>query len=64
LKKKQVCASFVPHLLTPEQRPASSVEYIEMTDDDTNVLKWIETGDEIWCFIIIFKHPIALFYLQ
>jgi hypothetical protein len=37
LKKKKVCVRFVPHLLTPDrkhQRPASSVEFVGMTDDD------------------------------
>jgi hypothetical protein len=49
LKRKKVCAPFVPHLLTPDQkhqRAASSVEFVEMTDDDRNVLKRIATGEE------------------
>jgi hypothetical protein len=40
LKKKKVCARFVPHLLTPDQKhqhAASSVEFVEMVDDDRNV---------------------------
>jgi hypothetical protein len=52
LKKKTVCARFVPHLLTPNQkhqRPAWSVEFVEMTDDDRNVLKRIVTDPEILC---------------
>jgi hypothetical protein len=43
-----VCTRFVPHLLTPDQkhqRAASSVEIVEMIDDDRNVLKRIITGD-------------------
>jgi hypothetical protein len=54
LKKKKVCARFVPHLLTPDQthqRAASPVEFVEMIDDDRNILKRIVTGDESWCFI-------------
>jgi hypothetical protein len=42
------------HLLMPDQKhqhAASSVEFIEMTDDDRNVLKRIVTGDESWCFM-------------
>jgi hypothetical protein len=49
LKNKKVCANFVPHLLRPDQkhqRAASSVEFVEMNDDDRNVLKRIVTGDE------------------
>jgi hypothetical protein len=41
LKKRKVCAHFVPHLLTPDQkrqRAASSVEFAEVTGDDRNVL--------------------------
>jgi hypothetical protein len=51
LKKKKVCACFVLHLLMPDQKhqhPASSVEFVEMTNDDRNVLKRIVTGDESW----------------
>jgi hypothetical protein len=36
LKEKKVCARFVPHLLTPDQkhqRAASPVEFVEMIDD-------------------------------
>jgi hypothetical protein len=54
LKKKKVCACFVPRSLTPDQkhqRAASSVEFIEMIDDNRNVLKRIVTGDESWCFM-------------
>jgi hypothetical protein len=49
LKKKKACAHFVPHLLTPDQkhqRAASSVKFVEMIDDDRNVLKRTVTGDE------------------
>jgi hypothetical protein len=53
LKKKKVCAHFVPHLLMPDQkhqRAASSVEFVEMIDN-RNVLKRTVTGDENWCFM-------------
>jgi hypothetical protein len=49
LKKKKGCAHFVCHLLTPDQkhqRAASSVEFVEMIDDDRTVLKMIVTDDE------------------
>jgi hypothetical protein len=54
LEKKKVCARFVRHLLTPDQkhqRAAWSVEFAEIIDDDRNVLIRIVTGDECWCFI-------------
>jgi hypothetical protein len=54
LEKKKVCALFVPHLLTPDQkhqRAPSSAELVEMIDDDRNVLKSIVTGDKNWCFM-------------
>jgi hypothetical protein len=47
LEKKKVCARFVPHLLTPDQkhqRAASSVEFVEMTDDGRNGLKRFVNG--------------------
>jgi hypothetical protein len=37
LKKRKVCARFIPHLLTPDQkhqRAASLVELVEMISDD------------------------------
>jgi hypothetical protein len=47
-KKKEMCACFVPHLLTPDKKqcPTSSVEFVEMIDNDKNALKRIVTGDE------------------
>jgi hypothetical protein len=54
LKKRTVCARFVPHLLRPDQKhqhAASSVEFVEMTDDDRNVLKRTVTGDESCWFM-------------
>jgi hypothetical protein len=53
LKKRKVSICFVPHLLTLDQKhqcAASSIEFVEMTDD-RNILKRIVTGDESWCFI-------------
>jgi hypothetical protein len=51
LKKKKVCAHFVPHLLRPDQQhecAASSVEFVKMTDDDKSR---IVAGDHSWCFL-------------
>ncbi|GFT07732.1 histone-lysine N-methyltransferase SETMAR [Nephila pilipes] len=52
LKKKKLCARFVPHTLTTEQkehRIASSEDLIDAADEDPNFLKTIVTGDESWC---------------
>ncbi|GFT15152.1 histone-lysine N-methyltransferase SETMAR [Nephila pilipes] len=52
LKKKKLCARFVPHTLTTEQkehRIASSEDLIATADEDPNFLKTIVTGDESWC---------------
>ncbi|GFS75736.1 HTH_48 domain-containing protein [Nephila pilipes] len=52
LKKKILCARFVPHTLTTEQkehRIASSEDLIAAADEDPNFLKTIVTGDESWC---------------
>jgi hypothetical protein len=54
LKKKKVCAPFVTYFLTPYQKhqhAALSVEFVEIIDDDRNVLKRIVTGDESWYFM-------------
>jgi hypothetical protein len=54
LERRQVCARFVPHFLTPDQkleRAESSVEVVEMTDNERKVLKSISTDDESWYFI-------------
>ena len=53
LKKKKVCAKFVPHSLTPEQkeqRVNACRNLIEMADEDNTFLQKIITGDESWCF--------------
>jgi hypothetical protein len=47
-----VSARFVSHLLTPDQEhrcAASSLEFVEMIDDDRNVLKRFVTGNENLC---------------
>ncbi|GFU22380.1 histone-lysine N-methyltransferase SETMAR [Nephila pilipes] len=52
LKKKKLCARFMPHTLTTEQkehRIASSEDLIAAADEDPNFLKTIVTGDESWC---------------
>ncbi|GFU08358.1 FLJ37770-like protein [Nephila pilipes] len=52
LKKKKLCACFVPHTLTTEQkehRIASSEDLIAAANEDRNFLKTIVTGDESWC---------------
>ncbi|GFT36255.1 histone-lysine N-methyltransferase SETMAR [Nephila pilipes] len=52
LKKKKLCARFVPHTLTTDQkehRIASSEDLIAAADEDPNFLKPIVTGDESWC---------------
>ncbi|GFT09586.1 histone-lysine N-methyltransferase SETMAR, partial [Nephila pilipes] len=52
LKKKKLCARFVPHTLTTDQkehRIASSEDLIAAADEDPNFLKTIVTGDESWC---------------
>jgi hypothetical protein len=53
LGKRKLCARFVPHFLTPEQREdrvTSCQDIIAMADADKNVFKKIITGDETWCF--------------
>jgi hypothetical protein len=63
LKRKKVRARSVPHLLTPDQkhrRAASSVEFVEMIDDDRNVLKRIVTGDIVGVSCTIQKQNIRV----
>ncbi len=53
LGKNKICAKFVPHFLTPEQksrRVDASKTLLEMADSDPNFLDKIITGDESWCF--------------
>lgn len=47
-------ACFLPHLLTLDQQyncTASSVEFVEMNNDNRNVFKEIVTGDESSCLM-------------
>ncbi|UYV73952.1 hypothetical protein LAZ67_11001570 [Cordylochernes scorpioides] len=53
LGKTKVCAKFVPHVLTGEQkslRIAHCRDIISAYENDSNFLKSIVTGDETWCF--------------
>ena len=53
LGKRTLCARFVPHSLTPEQREdrvTSCQDIIAMADVDKNFFNKIIMGDEIWCF--------------
>ena len=52
-KKRKLCACFVPHSLTPEQREdwvTSCQDIIAMADADKNFFNKIIMGDETWCF--------------
>jgi len=53
LGKGKLCARFVPHCLTPEQREdlvASCQDIIVMADADTNFFNKIIRRDDTWCF--------------
>jgi histone-lysine N-methyltransferase SETMAR len=53
LRKRKMCAHFVPHSLTPEQwevRVTSCQDIIAMADADKICLNKIITGDETKCF--------------
>ena len=53
LGKRKLCARFVPHPLTPEQREdqvTSCQDGIAMADADKKLFNKIITGDETWCF--------------
>jgi histone-lysine N-methyltransferase SETMAR len=53
LRKRKLCARFVPHCLTPEQtedRVTSCQDIIAMADADKNFINKIIMGDETWCF--------------
>lgn len=53
LQKKKVCAQFVPHTLTDDEklrRVNHSRDLIATAENDPNFLKSIVTGDETWCF--------------
>ena len=51
LEKKKLCARFVPHSLTPEQREdrvRSCQDIITKADADKNCFNKFITGDETW----------------
>jgi hypothetical protein len=50
--KRKLCARFVPHSLTPEQREdrVTSCRGIAMADVDKTFFNKIITGGETWCF--------------
>jgi len=53
LAKRKLCARFVRHSLTSEQkedRGMSCQDIIAMADADKNFFNKIITGDETWCF--------------
>jgi len=53
LGKRKLCARFVPHSLTPEQREdrgTSFQDIIAMPDADKKVFNKIIREDEAWCF--------------
>jgi len=53
LGKRKLCACFVSHSLTPEQRGdrvTSGQDIITMANADKNFLNKIITEDEPWCF--------------
>jgi len=53
LGKRKLCAHFVPHSLTPEQREdqvTSCQDIIMMADADNIFFNKIIMGDETWCF--------------
>ena len=52
LRKRKLCASFVPHSLMPEQREdrvTSCQDIIMMANADKNFFNSIIMGDETWC---------------
>jgi truncated hemoglobin YjbI len=50
--KRKLCARFVPHSMTPEQRENwdTSCQEITLTDADKNSFNKIIMGDENGCF--------------
>ena len=53
LGKRKLCARFVPHSLTPEQREdrvTSCQDFIAMANAHKSFFNQIITGDETWCF--------------
>jgi hypothetical protein len=55
LGKRKLCATFVPHSVTSEQREdrdTSCQDIIAMADADKNFFNKIITGDDTWCFAL------------
>jgi histone-lysine N-methyltransferase SETMAR len=53
LRKRKICAKFVPHSLTDEQkqrRLTSCQDFIQSCQDNPSFLDCIVTGDESWVF--------------
>jgi len=53
LGKRKLCARFVPHALTTEQRQrrvSHTEDLLQMVNNTPNFFKKIITGDESWCF--------------
>ncbi len=53
LVKRNVCARFVPHFLTEDQKAQcidALKDLIEMAESDEDFLHSIVTGDESWCY--------------
>jgi len=53
LGKSKLCARFIPHYVTPEQRAdrvTSCQDIIAMADADKNFFNKVIMGDETWCF--------------
>jgi hypothetical protein len=51
--EEKVCAHFVPHSSTPQQREdqvTSSQDIIAMANTDKKLFNKIIMGDETWCF--------------
>jgi len=54
LEKRKLCARFVSHSLTPEQREdgvTSCQDIIAIADADKNFFNKIIMGGETWCFV-------------
>jgi hypothetical protein len=53
LGKRKICARFVQHCLTNEQKALrwqACQEFIQSVQDDLPLLVSVITGDETWCF--------------
>ena len=53
LHKRKICAQFVPHSLSDEQKQygmETSRDFIDISDRNPQFLETITTGDESWCY--------------